>query len=128
MKKENTKRRTQLVAELTAVQGHSSFLKPASLVRWAASHPKSEAYKHFEWDDKKASAAYRLGQARELIRITVSIGAVEPIWVSLSVDRSKIKGYRKTTEVMRTKSLRKILLVDVMQEFIRLPKSVFRTR
>lgn len=58
----------QLAQELAQLaQAHGQALAPATVVG-AASDPASVLHRYFEWDDTAAAAAYRLTQARTLIR------------------------------------------------------------
>lgn len=54
-----------LVTIAAAAEGH---LTPQATVA-AARDPRSPLHPHFEWDDKLAAEAYRLDQARHLIRL-----------------------------------------------------------
>jgi hypothetical protein len=56
-------------AELSRMFKRDGFIKPSVIVREAASK-KSPLHDEFEWDDSKAGVAYRLSQARRLIRVT----------------------------------------------------------
>ena len=60
-------RREQVVETLAALENVHGQLSP-EVVLMAASDPASPLHKHFEWDDERAGAAYRIEQARELIR------------------------------------------------------------
>jgi len=58
----------QLAQELAQLaQAHGQALAPATVVG-AASDPASVLHRYFEWDDSAAAEAYRLTQARTLIR------------------------------------------------------------
>lgn len=58
-----------VTAELKRLE-ETRGLTAENVVR-AAKSPKSVLHKHFEWDDKKAGAEYRLSQARQLIDAVV---------------------------------------------------------
>ena len=53
--------------ELQALENRFGRLTPLSVID-AAKDEKSELHKYFEWDDSKAGVAWRIEQARELIR------------------------------------------------------------
>ena len=97
-------------------------LRPGDVVK--AARPKSSPlHKCFQWDDSKAAQAYRLWQARQLIRVTVEyIGpddAAVPmrVFVSLTSDRkNKGGGYRTTLDVMSNRKQREQLLADALAE------------
>lgn len=110
----------QLHDELRALKGKSKILNPKKVVDWAGKNPKSELHKHFEWDDKKAGAAFRLWQARELIKLDISHETSAPNWVSLSIDRNPKGGYRNAEDVKGDANLRAILLRDVINDFVRI--------
>jgi hypothetical protein len=52
--------------ELNAIMNKHGHLTPTIVVT-AAKDKKSPLHKHFEWNDTKAAAKYRLWQARQLI-------------------------------------------------------------
>lgn len=57
-------------ARLMKIEDRDGRLTPESVVR-DARNPKSPLHGEFEWNDNKASEAYRLLQARRLIRVRV---------------------------------------------------------
>src|SRR5690348_5499317 len=56
--------------ELEKLSGDAGELTPDVVVE-AARNPRNVLHKHFEWDDQKAAEAFRLDQARCLIRSVV---------------------------------------------------------
>jgi hypothetical protein len=111
----------QLRQELEVLQGRKTVLSPRAVVSWARKHPESALHREFEWDDSKAASAYRLYQARELIKmIAIYPQAAKPRWVSLTIDRNPGGGYRRWEDVKETPNLRKVLVKDVLEEFVRL--------
>ncbi len=87
----------------------SGELKPLAVVEYAR-NPKSSLHKHFTWDDKEAADAYRLDQARELIRvIRVEIDDAEPVRAFLSISDGKTS-YRSTQDVMASTHLQSLVL------------------
>lgn len=116
----------QLRQELEMLQGRSATLNPRKVVDWAEKNPESALYHEFEWDDSKAAREYRLIQARELIKtIVVYPSEMKPRWVSLTIDRVKGGGYRRTEAVQGTPNLRRILVQDVLDELIRMRDRYF---
>jgi hypothetical protein len=111
----------QLRQELETLQGSNPVLRPSRVVNWAEKHPESALHSQLEWDDRKAGREYRLWQARELIK-TVAVFPTEkkPVWVSLTLDRSRGGGYRRSEDVKTIPNLRKLFVRDVLNEFIRL--------
>lgn len=82
------------------------YLIPQDIVERARSE-NSALHKYFEWDDSEAAEAYRLHQARSVIRAVVqyiprSNGDAVRVraYVSLPSDRVKNNGYRSVAEVM----------------------------
>jgi hypothetical protein len=106
--------------ELKQIKGRRQLLQPKEVVAWAAKNKSSELYRCFEWDDGKAAEAYRIWQARELIKLVIVLEPNKPQYVSLSVDRTQNGGYRNLEEVEAAQPLRKVLVRDVLAEFVRL--------
>lgn len=51
---------------------HGGILRPSDVVEYAR-NPETALHPKFEWDDFKASEAYRLWQARQIIRVVVYV-------------------------------------------------------
>lgn len=85
-------------------------LMPEKVVN-AARAPKSALHAHFEWNDKVAAEAYRVDQARHIIRIIrvedEEGGDAKPAFVSVS-DRGT--AYRLVEEVTASRELQLIVL------------------
>jgi hypothetical protein len=65
--------RTAIVAELETIRRNAGgVLRPEDVVSFAAD-PDTELHSRFEWDDTEAAQQYRLWQARQLIRVTVTV-------------------------------------------------------
>lgn len=98
-------------------------LTPHAIVA-AASNRKNPLHPFFEWDDSAAANAYRLDQARALVRIIrVDDGAsAEPPRAFLSVsDRGT--SYRSLAEVQRSPDLQTIVLRQAERDL-----AAFQTR
>ncbi len=67
--------RKKVATELDAIRVSSGdgSLSPGVVLNWAKEHPNSEMYKHFEWNNEKASHEYRLWQARQMITTYVIV-------------------------------------------------------
>jgi len=110
--------RPEVIAELEHVRSKDPdrLLHPAALVK-AASKPTSPLHSWFEWDDDAAAEAYRLEQARHLIRVCVATISddTEPIraFVHLLSDE---RGYRDTGAVLENTDLRAELLEQALRE------------
>jgi len=106
---------------------NKGLVKPAKVVKFAE-NPETLLHSKFEWDDNKASYNYRIWQARQIIRLELTVvetkGKKESIttrlFVSLSEDRTNAKGYRLIEKVMNNTSLREQLLKDALDELIRI--------
>ena len=80
----------------------------------------------FTWDDTEAAHAWRLQQARQIIRVAVIQITMEPqtkcrAFVSLKDDRYNDRGYRAMVEVLADGDLRQALLAEAtvdMQAFM----------
>lgn len=112
----------KVVAELKRlVRKDKGFLLPQTVLE-AARPVNSVLHKHFCWDDTEAAELYRLIQAKELIRVTVhwiEIGGERRsvrVFVSLSPDRDKGRGYREIVTVLENKSLREQMLRDALED------------
>jgi hypothetical protein len=94
-------------------------LTPAQVV--IAAEPKdSPLHDSFTWDDSAAATQYRLWQARQLLRVSVTVivpdGPREDrAFVSLTTDRGK-DGYRVTLDVLNDEDLRRQMLLDARAE------------
>jgi hypothetical protein len=111
-----------LTKVLTALADkHAGVLTPEAVVE-TARDPKNPLHSEFEWDDTKAAEQYRLDQARELIRVAVTVvpHTGEPVrtFVSLVEDRrdGHEGGYRKMISVMATGSGRAAVLETALWE------------
>jgi hypothetical protein len=87
----------------------------------AARDPKSPLHSRFTWENDEAAHQWRLQQARQLIRVCVSVvpGTTvnERVFVSLSRDSQKEGGgYRVTAEVLSDKELREELLAEALND------------
>lgn len=116
-----TKEKQTVASELEAIRRkHRGVLRPRNVVD-AASDPENPLHDSFEWDDGKASDQYRLWQAREMIRVCVTVlpGSDDEInaYVSLWDDRAKPGGgYRALVDVLADKEARGRLLAQALAE------------
>ena len=97
------------------------LLKPEDVVEFAK-NPKTALHEVFVWDDTEAAHFWRLHQARNLIRVVVTVnentGKEERIYVSLRSDRSEDGGgYRQLVRVLNDKEQREELLKDAYEEW-----------
>lgn len=114
--------KTTVDQELQAIEkDHGGILRPADVVEWARTHQDSALHSKFEWDDAKAAHGFRLWQAREIIRVVVTVeqSDTEPVraYVSLGTDREQPGGgYRKLFAVLRDPKRRQELLAQALEE------------
>ena len=100
-------------------------LSPQKVVDFAKNE-NTHLHSKFEWDDKKAGHAYRVWQARQIIalefavikRNDIEMGPVR-LFVSLKDDRKRDGGYRLITNVIDDEVLRKRMVEEALNEFIR---------
>lgn len=104
-------------AELKTLE-RRGLLRPEDVVEFA-SDPDTALHSRFQWDDEKAGHAYRLWQARQLIKVVVEVVAkdTEPInaYVSLQSDR-QTGGYRTLVSVLSDDEKREELLLQAWRE------------
>lgn len=104
--------------ELTRIKdANNGRLTPQTVVD-EARRRNNPLHRHFEWNDKSAAEAYRLDQARSLIRIiqiedTDSEAQPRRAFVSVNDDG---KAYRGITEVLSSQSLQLAVLVSAERE------------
>lgn len=101
---------------------NGGLLQPEAVVD-AARNKTSPLHSRFEWNDGKAADAYRLWQARQLIRVSVTmIGGDEDqeperAWVSLKSDRYEERGgYRSLVSVLSDEEMRAQLLHQAQED------------
>jgi len=84
----------ELVRELS----RDGLLRPGNVVAWARQHVNSVIHGQLEWDDTKAGEAYRIDQARQLIRVIVTysteVRGTVRAYISQPSDRVRGGGYR----------------------------------
>ncbi|HAO99858.1 MAG TPA: hypothetical protein DCQ83_07415 [Fibrobacteres bacterium] len=114
-----------IIAELKSLNAQNGgLLKPEQVVE-AARDPGSPLHDQFQWDDTAAAEAYRIQQARGLLRVCVQwIGEgvnrhQAPVFVNLTSDRYESKGYRTTVSVLSDEQLRAQMLEDALTELNR---------
>jgi hypothetical protein len=104
--------------ELERIRSESGGrLTPPAVVEEARNR-RNPLHRYFEWNDKTAAEAYRLDQARELIRIiqiedTDSDKPPRRAFVSVNDDG---KSYRGLNEVLSSQSLQLAVLVAAERE------------
>ncbi len=112
--------KSQIATELAHIQELSGgVLLPAKVVEFAR-NPETALHRQFEWDDTEAAAKWRLEQARQVIRLHVTVVGEDasPVraFVSLSTDRKGAGGYRALADVMSDPGMADQMLRDAMGE------------
>ena len=111
--------------ELEYIRSQNDGVLLAEHVVEYAKDPETALHSRFTWDDTKAASEYRLWQAREVIRVMVTIlpHSNTPIqaYVSLKDDRKEPGGgYRQICDVMSDADLREKLISEALGEFERI--------
>ena len=122
------KRDEQIYNEFEIIRKeHKGILKPSDVVE-TASDKNNILHKNFEWDDSKAGVAYRLWQARQLIKsvkveiIDYDLPLISP-YVSIKEYRNDENGgYRLLADVLKDENLKKELLKEALAEFNRVKR------
>lgn len=129
-------RRELIRAELDQIcRQHGGLLKPEDVVKFA-SNKRTALHSEFEWDDAKASAEYRLEQARRVIRVLVTVlpspnSGQEPVRAYVSVNRDRVQpggGYRSFADVMSDDEMRSELVNEAIGEAKRWRRKYERLR
>lgn len=115
-------RADRIKEELRLLQGNSEMLAPAKIVEWAKGNPESQLHKCFEWDDSRAAYQYRVDQARNLIRLYITVEPGRRDTVSLRQDRHEDGGYRRIGDVMRIPDLKQQMLDEALADLRRIQK------
>ncbi len=113
---------SQKAVELEHIRtSHGGLLKPEDVVEFAKD-PNTALHSEFTWDDTEAARLHRLNQARNVIRLVVTIigEAPEPVraFVSLPTDRAQGGGYRSMAEVVNDSSRREEMLRDALERLL----------
>lgn len=102
-------------------KANGGLLTPHALVE-DARDPESPGHSHFEWRDDAAAEAWRVEQARKLIR-TIRIEykptprseprSVRAYWH----DRSETVGYRRTEDIASDPIAKEVMLAEMAREW-----------
>ena len=101
---------------------HNGILRPADVVDEARAE-NSPLHNAFEWDDTVAAEAYRIEQAKELIRVQVVVIGDNPEPVRAFVNLRRFRGtddggYRIMARVLNDRELLAELKKDAAQELL----------
>jgi len=113
-----------VTAELDLIASvHGGKLRDRDVVQYAR-NPDTALHARFNWNIKEAAYEHWLSQARELIRVRVTLlprdeSGEEMVrvrtYMSLTTERGEGK-YRRTVDILRSESLRKQMLEDALDE------------
>jgi len=113
-------RRDAVMAELETIRRkHGGVLYPRDVVAFAR-NPKTALHAKFDWNDTEAAKKWRLEQARQVIRLHVTVisqksGPVRA-FVSLTSDRQIGGGYRALVDVLDNAQQMDRLVADALAE------------
>lgn len=102
---------------LAKIAGANQGLLAPEVVVKAAENPRNALHQHFEWDDAKAANAYRLSQARTIIRLIATEdveGDAVPAFYSIS-DKGG-RAYRSYAEVKESPRLQRLILESARRD------------
>ena len=125
----NQTKTDKIKEELEAIaEGNRGILRGIDVIRFAQENQDSTLNSRFQWDDSKAAHQYRLQQARQLIRLHVTVVSDDSpevkVWVSLSGDRvQEDGGYRRVESVMSNDLQRAALVREALKD-----ANVWRTK
>jgi hypothetical protein len=101
---------------------HKGVLRPADVVEFAKAEDTA-LHSKFEWDDSEAAQQYRLWQARQIIRVNITMlpnetdGKPVKVFVSMKSDRyNDGGGYRYLQDIMSEAESRERLLAQAYDE------------
>ena len=90
-------------------------LKPERVVE-AAKPETSPIHKYFTWDDTEAGIQWRLHEARNLIRMVITVlpAVNEPVRMFVSLSNERGQGYRRMDDVLNARSERERMIEDAL--------------
>jgi len=107
--------------ERLRAEDEDGLLRPEAVVD-AARSKTSPLHEHFTWNNSRAAEKYRLIEARQLIRVAVTIlprtKKKVRAYVSLTKDRADGGGYRQLDEVLTSRALRRALMLDAAKDLL----------
>ncbi len=105
----------RIISAIAKLRRSDGRILPEDVVEAARSR-SSPLHDQFDWNDTVAARKWRIEQARELLRVTVTLipGVKEPIRAFVSL--SNEKGYRMTVNVLANTQQRNQLLAVAMSE------------
>jgi hypothetical protein len=105
---------------------HDGRLRAEAVVEFAR-NPKTELHRHFDWDDTSAATAWRLEQARQIIRVRVTLldtGDGEEMMVRAYVSMAPPQpGYIETADLLASKRGRRDLILKLLERMLAIAES-----
>ena len=128
--------RLSVTKELEQIRQMNGGLLQAEDVVKFARNKRTALHREFEWDDAKASAEFRLEQARRVIRVSVTVlpsphSDQEPVRAYVSVASDRVQpggGYRSFADVMTDDDMRLELVNEAIGEAKRWRRKYERLR
>lgn len=114
-------KKTVVQRELRRLIEQEHLLRPERVLEVARA-PSNPLHKFFQWDNGKAAEAYRLGQAREMIRIVHVLTAIndgrkrQPITVRALVNVNPGKGFVMRNEALSETTIRSAVIERRIRE------------
>ena len=106
--------------ELERIRTHNNGRLESGMVVDAARAPESPLHPAFEWDDEAAATAYRIEQAKYLIRsvevVVEDRPTATPLRAFVSVVRDEDRSYTSVSHAMADATLRQQVLVQALKE------------
>lgn len=118
---ERVLKRDEYLEELQQIAAANDGMLRAEDVVAFARDPATHLHGRFTWNNSKAAEQWRLMQARQIIRVSITYldNVTEPVraFVSLYSDRStEGGGYRPSLNVLTTSDLREEMLADAFKD------------
>lgn len=112
--------------ELIQSKDEEGRLRAEAVVEYAR-NPKTALHSCFEWDDTAAAVAWRLEQARQIIRVRVTIldpGDGDEVLVRAYVSLAPpVPGYVETADVLSSKRGRRELILKLLERMLAIAQS-----
>jgi hypothetical protein len=118
---------SKIVRELELIRraDPAGVLKPEAIIDFARD-PTTELHRHFTWNDSEAAQAYRLVQARQILRVQVTLldpgdGTEQSVRAFVSLIPKE--GYTETVDILSTKRGRRQLILKILERMSAIAQS-----
>lgn len=109
-------------SELEALFSADGKLYVEVVQTWARENKHSELNKELEWDSEIGAEQHRFTQIRRLIKMHIISEKRDPEVVSLTIDRVQGGGYRRMSDVLQSRDLTNVMLLDALADLERLQR------